>query len=223
MAEGLGEKRLLDAMHYPIYLHCDALLAGVVIALAAVLWPRRFRAPERDGFSGLGFAIFLVAAVIGVALRMYNKTIFAFTALGLIYGGLTLWVLWDRSPLTAVAKWRIWYPVSRLSYGMYLNNFIVLPGVTFAAFAWTRAATGSMPVACVVGLLVGTGVSMSVALVSFVLVERPFLILRDRVLSHRVHMHAKATADSETGGDAGVSSADASLGAPPAPAPVATR
>ena len=31
---------------------------------------------------------------------------------------------------------------------------------------------------------------MGVATVTFILVERPFLILRDRLLHRRVHMHA---------------------------------
>jgi peptidoglycan/LPS O-acetylase OafA/YrhL len=189
-SQGITGKLLLYTMHYPIFLHCDALLAGLTIALASVLKPERFRVPNSAGLSQLGLAIFLGASALGVALRQTNKIIWAFAGLGLVYGGLTLWVLWDRSVLSAPFKWRIWYPISRLSYGMYLNNFAILPGVTFAAFTFTHRATGSIVAASSVGLIVGTLVSMGVATVTFVLVERPFLILRDRVLERRVHMHA---------------------------------
>ena len=190
MARGLEGHELLDAMHYPIYLHADGLIAGLAIALLSERRPARFRAPKSAGVSWLGLAIFVGATALGLALRMTNKTVFAFTSLGMLYGGLTLWLLWDRSALSSPARWRIWYPISRLSYGMYLNNFTILPGITAWAFFTVRRASGSMIAGCLVGLVVGTLVSMGVATVTFILVERPFLILRDRVLHRRVHMHA---------------------------------
>jgi peptidoglycan/LPS O-acetylase OafA/YrhL len=200
MAQGLSSRAMLDAMHYPIYLHCDALLAGLVIALMSERHPARFRAPKRGaGISWLGLAIFLGASALGVGLRMVNKTVFAFTALGLVYGGLALWMLWDRSPLTAIARWRIWYPISRLSYGMYLNNFVIFWWITYAAFHAVRAASGSVVAGSIAGLLTGTLVSMAVATFTFMFVERPFLIMRDRVLKRRVHMHATLT--DEKGGE----------------------
>ena len=189
-AQGLSGHALLDAMHYPIYLHCDALIAGLVIALVSERHPARFRPPTSAGVSWLGLGILLASAVLAVAIRTANKTIFAFAALGLIYGGLTLWMLWDRSFLSDIARWRIWYPISRLSYGMYLNNYSILPGITYAVFIWTRQVSHSTVVGSLAGLIVATLVSMAVATVSFVLVERPFLILRDRTLHRRVHMHA---------------------------------
>ncbi len=195
-ARGLEGHALLDAMHYPIYLHADGLIAGLAIALLSERRPARFRAPKSAGVSWLGLAICVGATAVGVALRMANKTVFAFTALGMLYGGLTLWLLWDRSMLSSPARWRIWYPISRLSYGMYLNNYVILPGITYWAFMTARHASGSMIVGCLVGLVAATLVSMGVATVTFILVERPFLILRDRVLHRRVHMHA-ATAVGE--------------------------
>jgi peptidoglycan/LPS O-acetylase OafA/YrhL len=195
-AQGLSGRALLDAMHYPIYLHCDALIAGLVIALVSERHPRRVRAPTTAGVSWLGLGIFLGSAVLAVAIRAANKTIFAFAALGLLYGGLTLWMLWDRSYLSAIARWRIWYPISRLSYGMYLNNYVILPGITYAIFMWTRRVSHSTVVGSLVGLVAATLVSMGVATVSFILVERPFLILRDRTLHRRVHMHAAPTPES---------------------------
>ncbi|MEP6620621.1 MAG: acyltransferase [bacterium] len=190
MSQGITGQRLLETMHYPIFLHSDALMAGLTIALLSVLHPARFKAPNSAGFSKAGLAVFIGATALGVALRQTNKVIFAFTGLGLLYGGLTLWVLWDRSILTSPFKWRIWYPISRLSYGMYLNNFVILPGTTYYALTHVRRATGSLIAGCTAGMIVGALTSMFVATITFILVERPFLILRDRVLKRHVHMHA---------------------------------
>ena len=194
VSHGITGKLLLNTMHYPIFLHCDALLAGLTIALLSVLRPARFRANDAAGMSRLGLGIFVASSALGIALRQTNKYIWAFAGLGLVYGGLTLWVLWDRSILSAPFKWRIWYPISRLSYGMYLNNFVILPGITYIAFTSMIRVTGSVVAASCVGYLVGTLVSMGVATVTFVLVERPFLLLRERVIERRAP-HAAALTD----------------------------
>lgn len=191
-ASGLSGDELLQMMHYPIFLHCDALLAGLAIALLSLQYPKRFKPEAQAGVSGLGLFIFVLMFVAAILLRNANKMIFSFTSLGLIYGSLTLWMLWDRSRLSSIARWRIWYPVSRLSYGMYLNNYSILPSITLLAFSTVRRQTGSVRLASTVGVLVGIGVSMAVATVTFVVVERPFLILRDRILNKKVHMHAEA-------------------------------
>jgi peptidoglycan/LPS O-acetylase OafA/YrhL len=192
MANGLAGKPLLDAMHYPIFLHCDGLLAGLAIALLSIQFPVRFRTRDRGNPSYLGIAIFVMASVIAIVLRATSQIIFSFTSLGLIYGGLTLLMLWDRSVLSAPARWRIWYPISRLSYGMYLNNYFILPGVTLVSFTVVRQVTGSTMLACMFGVLAGIATSMAVATLTFIIVERPFLILRDRLVHRRVHMHASA-------------------------------
>ena len=189
-ATGLTGDRLLQMMHYPIFLHCDALLAGLAIALWSIQYPQRFKATGKPSFSILGLLIFVVTSVAAIVLRNADKGVFSFTSLGLIYGSLTLWLLWDRSLLTSIARWRVWYPVSRLSYGMYLNNYSILPWVTLFAYSTVKNRTGSVELASTVGVLVGIAVSMAVATVTFVIIERPFLLLRERVLHHRVHMHA---------------------------------
>jgi peptidoglycan/LPS O-acetylase OafA/YrhL len=71
-----------------------------------------------------------------------------------------------------------WYPISRLSYGMYLNHLIFLPGITAWCVRRTLELSGSLTVATYAGIVAGIAVSMGFALVTFVLVERPFLLLR---------------------------------------------
>lgn len=185
-ARGLTDRNLTDALYSPLHLHCEPLLAGLAIALATVVRPQWFRvAPDRRGLSRAGFAVFVAASALALALRTLNKHVFPFTALGLIYGSLALWLMIDRSWVHRVASWRMFYPVSRLSYGMYLNHFYVLPGMTAWTVASLRARGASEPVWFFGGLLSGVLVSMLAATVTFLLVERPFLLLRDRLLGTR--------------------------------------
>jgi peptidoglycan/LPS O-acetylase OafA/YrhL len=189
-ARGLTGRDLSDALYAPLHLHCEPLLAGLAIALATVVRPAWFRVPaDRRGLSKAGLAVFVGASVLGITLRTMNKHIFPFTALGLIYGSLALWLMLDRSLVHRVASWRLFYPVSRLSYGMYLNHFYVLPAATAWTIAALRARGASEPTWFFGGLLIGVAISMLAAAATFILVERPFLLLRDRLLETR-HVNA---------------------------------
>jgi peptidoglycan/LPS O-acetylase OafA/YrhL len=180
-AQGFDAVAIGDMMYYPFHLHGSALVFGLGIALVATRRPKLF-APQPGAFSRAGLAIFIAASTVGIALRNANKFVFAFLALALIFSSLTLWLLWDRSIVTRPASWRILYPISRLSYGMYLNHFFVLPGATAWGIVALRDA--GLPTLAVFfgGLVWGTLVSAAVAFVTFVLVEHPFLALREVLL-----------------------------------------
>jgi peptidoglycan/LPS O-acetylase OafA/YrhL len=66
---------------------------------------------------------------------------------------------------------------------MYLNHFVVFPGST----AWVVRHGGGLPTTVVFlgGLLLAVVISISVAIVTFLLVEQPFLQLRARLLAGR--------------------------------------
>lgn len=177
---GLASCQQEDAMLFPIHLHNEALLAGLCIALLATVRPQYFDRKAGDGVSWRGLAVMLVSFVLAVVLHTVNKMIFTNTTLALIFGSTTLWLLWDRSVLSWPASWRIWYPVSRLSYGMYLNHFFLLSGITGWVTLRAIEVTGSVHLAAYVGIVTGVLVSMAFAAVTFVCVERPFLLLRAR-------------------------------------------
>jgi peptidoglycan/LPS O-acetylase OafA/YrhL len=181
-AAGLGGPRMADLFHYQFHLHHGALVAGLAIALAMVVRPKLFERPADAGFSRTGFGAFAFASLLGFALRMVDHHVFAFTALWLIFGSLVFWLLLDRGIAARIAGWRGFYPVSRLSFGMYLNHFLVFPGVTAAVIAALRQAGVPEGGQFFGGLLAGVAVSMAVATVTFFLIEHPFLVLRDRVL-----------------------------------------
>jgi peptidoglycan/LPS O-acetylase OafA/YrhL len=181
MALGYSGQALADKMQYPIHLHCEPLLIGLVMALLSTTRPHWFDKQPTGRVAWRALGIMLVLAAAGIALDVYDKNTFAFLALGLIFGGLAYFGMVDQSVLTRPLHSRWFYPISRLSFGMYLNHFIVFPGST----AWVvRHGRGlPTPVVFTAGLLLGTGISIAVAIVSFLLIEQPFLQLRARLLA----------------------------------------
>ncbi|MEP6692278.1 MAG: acyltransferase [Gemmatimonadaceae bacterium] len=194
VAHGYEGRRLSDAMYPQFHLHSEALIVGLVIALASVWRPARFERDSRAGFSTAGFAIFIGGSAVGLLLRTLDRNIFAFTGLAFIYGSLALWLLWDRSWVSRLASLRAFYPISRLSYGMYLNHFYIFPFVTIWLITTLRSHGMSEPVWFSAGLLSGVAISAGVAMITFLLIERPFLALRDRLLPARHSSRDRAAA-----------------------------
>lgn len=167
----------------PFHLHLEGLLAGLLIALLAVAWPHLLKPSERlGGFSVRGFVVFVALTAVAFFLRATYDVLFTFLVLGLIYGGATYYALLDRSILTAPLRWRIWYPISRLSYSMYLNHFFIWPRSNVAIVEGVQGLTSSPTAVFLITMLIGTALSALIAAVMFVLIEHPFLLLRDRVL-----------------------------------------
>jgi peptidoglycan/LPS O-acetylase OafA/YrhL len=190
-ALGLSPEALVQSMNYPIHVHCEALLIGLILALLSTRQPKIFVPTGRWGTSPRAIAVTAVCVVVGLALDFYNKDIFAFFALALIFGSLTFFVLCDRSFLTLPLRSKFFYPFSRLAYGMYLNHFWFVPGST----AWTiRHLSGVLPPVAVfiVGLLIGTAISAGVAVVTFIAIEHPFLQLREHLLADKPEIRRAA-------------------------------
>jgi len=191
-AVGMSPDRLADQMHFPIHVHCEALIIGLLLALLSTRYKSVFEARGRWGTSPLALAVFVGCTALGLALDRMNKDIFAFLALGLIFGSLTFLTLADRSIITRPLNSVFFYPFSRLAYGMYLNHFWFLHGST----AWTIHTFGpllpSPTLVFLLGLVVGTGISAGVAAISFILIEHPFLQLREHLLGDREAVPAPA-------------------------------
>jgi peptidoglycan/LPS O-acetylase OafA/YrhL len=184
---GISPAVIHERMTTPIHLHAEALLVGLVLAWLVVNRPRWIAPDQRTGVSRRGLAVLLVGIGLGGAVDIANKEVFAFTALGLVFGAVTYFALVDRSWLTRPLHAFAFYPISRLSYGMYLNHFVLLPGST----AWVLGhMRGPRPVVFLSGLLLGTMISGAGAVVTFLAVEHPFLLWRARLL-HRDHQKVR--------------------------------
>ena len=183
VALGYTGDALVAKMQYPIHLHCEPLVIGLLLALLWTIRPGWFREHERGRIAWRPLAVMVAMCAVGLALDVYDKNLFAFLALGLIFGGAAYFALVDRSLRTRPLHAWPFYPISRLSYGMYLNHFIVLPGST----AWVIRHSAGLPTPLVffAGLIVGTAISIGIATVTFLTVEQPFLQLRGKVLGSR--------------------------------------
>jgi peptidoglycan/LPS O-acetylase OafA/YrhL len=177
-----------DLIALPFHTHADALVAGVLISWLAVMKPAVL-AP-RSWKSNLSLAVGL--ALGGLLLRAVSPHLFGFTGLAMAFGGAVVFVLRDRSWFSRLARWRPFYVLSRLSYGMYLNHF----AITLAAaplFPRLAPVLGAYP-AFLVGYLLCFLGSAAVCVVTFIGVEAPFLRLRDRWLRRRRAASAAARA-----------------------------
>ena len=189
-AEGLAGKDLASAVQYQFHLHCEGLLIGLAIALASVWRPEWFRRAADAGFAWVAFGIFVVATAAGLGLRSMDKNVYAMFALASMFGGFTLWALLDRSPVSRPLASPAFYPVSRLSYGMYLNHLFFMPSlaVTLTPFLVQRLGGGTP--AFLAGLALSILIAMAIATVTFVLIEHPFLHLREQWLERRERARA---------------------------------
>ena len=186
-ASGLPEQTIAQILHQPFqfHLHCEALVLGLVLSLATVVQPAWFRRAADAGFSWTGAAVLGAALVAGGALRSLHRDVFALTGIAVIFAGATCFVLLDRSRLTRPLNGWGFYLVSRLSYGMYLNHFGSLHLSVPRSRALLRDLTIDESLVQAVDLVAAVLVSMLIAAVTFVLVEHPFLVLRERWLERR--------------------------------------
>jgi peptidoglycan/LPS O-acetylase OafA/YrhL len=175
----MGAAVFQDKVLLPFHTHADGLLAGVLVAWLSVGAPETL-AP-RPFFRNLLLPAILVLS--GLMLHRLNRELFAFSALALIFSAAVVFALRDRSLFSRVARVRGFYVVSRLSYGMYLNHFGIM---LFAApiFVAMRASIGVYP-AFFFGYILTSLASVLVAACTFLVVESPFLQLRERWLARR--------------------------------------
>lgn len=164
----------------PFHTHLEGRLVGACIALFAALRPSWFDRKSPSAPAWLGAIGFLAAVLTAVAFRLAYHRLFGFLELGLVYGGLVWFALLDRSWITRrVMAWRAWYPISRLSYGIYLNHWWALPIANVWGIGVMRAVSDRPLVIFAGSLAIGAVVSTGFALLTFLLIERPGLAARD--------------------------------------------
>jgi peptidoglycan/LPS O-acetylase OafA/YrhL len=172
---GTGE-RGLTWMYGPIHTHCDGLLVGLFLAWASVKRPETLT-PEHPH----PWRWPLVAILAGFVLRGIDQTLFSFTGLGLIYGGMVALGLRAGPRVRQLTAWRGFHVLSRLSYGMYLNHFEVMPRLMPPLTRALVPLVGSGWVLAAITYLVAIVSSALVAAVTFILIEEPFLALREKL------------------------------------------
>ena len=171
---GAGEAGL-DRIYGPIHTHCDGLLVGLFLAWASVRRPETLGPDHPHPWRWP-----LAAIVAGFVLRGIDQALFSFTGLALVYGGMVALGLRAGPRVRQLTAWRGFHVLSRLSYGMYLNHFEVMPRLLPRLTHALVPVVGSGWVLAVITYLVAIVTSALIAAVTFILIEEPFLALREK-------------------------------------------
>jgi peptidoglycan/LPS O-acetylase OafA/YrhL len=177
----------LNSLYFSSLTHCDGLIMGLIIAN---LWVTRDKPPFR-----FATPVILVAAAIGLSIGLHQiqKEIFQFTISALVFGSF-VWLGIQRN--LSIFNSRIFYWISRLSYGMYLNHEYMCPWIVRAVLS-RLPFTAQLPVLTnIIGFALITLFSAAIALVTFCFVEYPFLQIRKIVLEQ--HSSRPASTDLST-------------------------
>lgn len=166
---------MLSYQFVPLYAHADGLAVGGLLAWFAVFRPELIRSKRAR------LLICTAMVVVGVGLYNVRRPLFSFTSLALIFGAATLFGLGlERTP--KLLDWCGFYLISRLSFGMYLNQFGLLEHLgrlwLVARVEGGEPAFWAFYPICVLA-------SMAVAFVTFQLIEWPFLQIRARWLGSK--------------------------------------
>jgi peptidoglycan/LPS O-acetylase OafA/YrhL len=178
LASGDTVEKVKTAMYTPFHLHSEGLTIGLLIALVSVVSPRLLESSRPTRLRVCGVA--LAACALALVLRDNNRIVFPFLSLALIYGSVVVALLAIGASRLRLLKARAFYRGSRLSYGMYLNHFAVLRWIAPSVARAAKVAGGQNPVTLLGTLGIVTVISACFAVVTFVLIEHPFLNLRER-------------------------------------------
>lgn len=171
MPETVGDNPIAHAFHT----HTDGLGIGVIIAWLAVFRKDWWR-------SGSGkYWIPAAAIAIGIAEHKLHSLALSFTSLAVLYGGLVIVGLRANAP-NRITSWRGFHVLSRLSYGSYLNNLILLQLIDPFTHKFV-AAHGSNVLFFALWFLCFVLLSNLTAFATYSLIELPFLQIRERWLS----------------------------------------
>jgi peptidoglycan/LPS O-acetylase OafA/YrhL len=160
-----------NAVYFPFHVHSDGLAVGLLIAWIMTWKPGVMRL-------GRWLDVVLVLVCVGTFAFWYRGSLaLLYLSVGVSYGALALLLLRFSPP--SIFRWRIFYVISRLSYGVYLLHLGLLkhvmpyhtrlfghafPGYVAAFFLWGAVALG-------------------LAFITFSFVELPFLRMRAHLLA----------------------------------------
>ena len=185
----------LEAIYYPSYCRLDALLCGVLLAAFRCFYPKHWQRYARPGPTLLlGLAAIILAAYLfhwpslpfigGPSLSLLGATL-----------GYPLFAVGCACLLSASLHWEQWSPswhvpgaaaIATISYSLYLSHKLTSH--------LTQRWLDPVDLRGISGLAIYFGSSIAVAAVLWVLVERPPLLLRNRLLKRQANA-AKAGAE----------------------------
>jgi hypothetical protein len=166
----------LDRLYFPFHIRADALLVGLILGNLAVTGDAK-----NSRFWSSGWII-LAASIVCGALMLVQREVFNFTGLSLQFGGFVRYAVSPRRPRLAFLNARVFYVLSRLSFGMYLSHRYIEDFVVALCLRYLPLAQRAPGAHFLMTYGVFVVLSALVATVTFCLVEHPFLALRAALL-----------------------------------------
>lgn len=183
--QGFSSEKISILMYFPFHLHCEPLFVGFLISWVVVYrgsW-LSVKSGTKPNMEAILIAFLLVVA--GIVLRAASREIFAYLALGSVFGGFVVLALADNSFITSPLRWPIWYPFARLSFGMYLNHLTLSDITDQTLKSVLRHFGDNSPAAFLVGLVAVILQSALFAMLTFIFIENPGLAFRESLLKRR--------------------------------------
>lgn len=169
--------RAFAHLYYSFHTHCDGLIVGLIIANLA---------SAREQVTGLlarpGLLVLISGLLLG-AMMALRADILPFTGLAIFFASL---VWWGVQSGTRLFKQYFFYLISRLSFGMYLNHEYMQRWIVNGLGPVFRDAHTPMTAEVPLVFVLLASASTGVAVVTFCLVEHPFLMLRTALLRKAV-------------------------------------
>lgn len=167
-----------EILHAYIFTHCDGLLIGLIFASVVVFRPNL---ATRDSWIK---PLLTTAVLVSAVLTWVDHILFKYTFVTLIFASMLWSVVTDPKSLFArILSWKYFQITSRLSYGMYLWYRFPLWRIASETRALLPGASSS--VQWWVVFMVAFTLAALLAAVTYALVERPFLQLRDQIFSRK--------------------------------------
>ena len=158
--------------YFPFHTHSDGLAGGLILSWITATRPGLLKSKFGPNVSVLIAGLFLT-----FVLRRANQPVFRFSSLAVLFASITFFLLRIRT-LPSTLNWHVFYVISRLSYGMYLNQFHVIDVILRL-----KPYLGDGLVGFAISYFLSLIGSMAVAYATFTIVELPFLSLRKHWLA----------------------------------------
>ena len=168
---GAAASKAADLTYFPFHTHSDGLAAGLIVAWLVVTRPELLKSKFLN--NALTCAAGLIVAFY---LRHLNQSLFRFSSLAILYGSITLLLL-RAHRLPRWMNWHGFYILSRLSFGMYLNQFQAIEFIRFCKLPGGDGMAG-FAICWTLSLIS----SMAFSYITFASIELPFLRMRERSL-----------------------------------------
>jgi peptidoglycan/LPS O-acetylase OafA/YrhL len=170
------DANLFQTVYYKFHTHCDGLVMGLIIAHR---WTTHGKATMTRRFSCV---MVIVAFMLFVVLRLVQHELLIFSGLALFFGSL-VWL--GLTPGVSFFSSKFFYWISRLSFGMYLNHaYLIGPVLSNSLLHFSFFSASSIPSQLIATFML-VFLSAGLSLLTFSVIEQPFLNLRFHLLDRR--------------------------------------